>query len=74
MAGVAEIVGRLPPAAVKEDDEWMRCGDGGLALSERKPEIAELRGIGAVGDAVVGGEDGEGHKVHAHGIQSGRRG
>jgi hypothetical protein len=61
VARVAEVVLGLPPAAVEEDDageELVRRGGRG------EPEVAELLRAGAVGDAVICGEDGAGEDVH----------
>src|SRR5579862_1303463 len=48
MAGVAEIVGGAPVTAVQENDGGVRTFVFGDA------EVAELIGVGAVGDAGVG--------------------
>jgi hypothetical protein len=47
MPGVIEIICISPVAAVNKDDCGMRAGTGG------QPQIAELQGVGAIGNARI---------------------
>ena len=66
IAGVAQAVVALPPAAVEEDEQGSAVSAGEIG----QPEIAELRGVVPVRNAVVGCEHRTVHEVDGiHGLQ-----
>ena len=60
-AGIGEVALGLPPTAVKEDDHRNPI----VVVRPREPQIAELRWVITVGNAVIGPEDRLRQNVHA---------